>query len=155
MKYIWRYKTPIGHLGIAETDGAISHILFEEEKSPPEFEETETPVIKSAAAQLMEYFDGGRKSFSFPLLIQGTVFQKTVWNALIDIPYGETRSYKEIAATINKPKAVRAVGMANHCNRLPIVIPCHRVVGADGSLTGYAGGLPVKRLLLDLESRYV
>ena len=110
--------------------------------------------VAFAAEQLREYLRGERKMFDLPLAPEGTVFQKAVWSALQEIPYGQTRSYGEIAAQIGRPKACRAVGMANHCNPIPIFIPCHRVVGADGSLTGYAGGLECKRTLLDLERRY-
>lgn len=111
-----------------------------------------TPLSDLAAKQLAEYFAGIRKEFDLPLHIQGTEFQKAVWQTLLDIPYGETRSYGEIAAAIGNPKACRAVGMA--CNRNPIwiIIPCHRVVGHNKSLTGYEGGLPMKKWLLDLEA---
>ena len=104
-----------------------------------------------AAKQLGEYFTGARKSFDLPLAPRGTDFQKAVWKALQDIPYGETRSYKQIAETIKSPKACRAVGMANNKNPIWIIIPCHRVIGADGSLTGYGGGLDMKEKLLKLE----
>lgn len=108
-------------------------------------------VLLQAEAELNEYFAGRRMRFSVPLFISGTEFQKKVWQALTGIPYGETRSYGEIAAAIGKPKACRAVGMANHVNPLPIFVPCHRVIGAGGSLTGYGGGLPTKVFLLELE----
>lgn len=111
------------------------------------------PLLAQAARELGEYFDGIRRTFTFPISLQGTPFQKEVWRALRSIPYGETRTYGQIAAQIGRPKAVRAVGMANHRNPLPIVVPCHRVVGADGSLTGYAGGLDIKTLLLRLEKQ--
>ena len=101
--------------------------------------------------QLRQYFDGERTVFDLPLDLQGTPFQLAVWNELLKIPYGETRSYGEIARRIGKPGAARAVGMANHENPVAIVIPCHRVVGADGTLTGYAGGLDIKKKLLELE----
>jgi methylated-DNA-[protein]-cysteine S-methyltransferase len=117
------------------------------------FTSAETPLIKKAAAQLAEYFDGRRRVFDLPLALRGTDFQLSVWKALQGIPAGVTRSYKEVAALIGKPKAYRAVGMANNCNPIAIIIPCHRVIGEDGSLTGYAGGLHVKQYLLDLEKR--
>ena len=113
-----------------------------------------TPVLQEAARQLGEYFDGTRKVFDLPLQPRGTAFQQSVWRALCDIPYGQTRSYARLAEQIGRPKACRAVGMANHKNPIPILIPCHRVVGADGSLTGYAGGLAMKKALLDLERKY-
>ncbi len=101
--------------------------------------------------QLSEYFGGIRKSFDLPLLLHGTEFQKKVWNALCQIPYGQTRTYKQIAEYIDNPKACRAVGMANNKNPLMIVVPCHRVIGSNGSLTGYAGGLDIKEELLSIE----
>ncbi|MGL4852166.1 MAG: methylated-DNA--[protein]-cysteine S-methyltransferase [Phocaeicola sp.] len=110
-----------------------------------------TPLTDQVAEQLEEYLLGKRTHFSFPFLGKGTVFQKLVWNELCKIPYGETRSYKEIAAAIGMPKACRAVGAANHRNPLLIVIPCHRVIGASGKLTGYAAGMGLKQLLLEIE----
>ena len=108
-------------------------------------------LTEKAINQLKEYFCGTRKSFDLPLEMKGTDFQKKVWSALCSIPYGETRSYGEIAEMIGNPKAVRAVGGANNKNRFMIIVPCHRVIGADGSLTGYAGGIDVKKKLLELE----
>lgn len=109
------------------------------------------PVLEQAAAQLGEYFAGEREVFSVPLNARGTDFQRSVWSALCEIAYGETASYAQIAARIGKPKACRAVGGANNRNPLPIFIPCHRVIGKNGSMTGYAGGLAIKEFLLDLE----
>ena len=100
-----------------------------------------------------EYLEGKRQTFELILHPEGTEFQKAAWQALMEIPYGETRTYKQQAESIGKPKALRAIGMANHRNPIPIFIPCHRVIGADGSLTGYGGGLQIKRTLLDLERR--
>lgn len=111
-------------------------------------------LAEEVEKQLEQYFHGRRRTFEFPLKMKGTEFQKQVWNELLKIPYGETRSYSEIAQNIQNPRAVRAVGMANHRNPLAIVIPCHRVIGKDGSMTGYAGGLERKKMLLELESRY-
>ena len=110
-----------------------------------------TTGFADCIAQLDQYFEGRRYSFSLDLAPQGTPFQRQVWDALLQIPYGETRSYQDIAAAIGKPKAVRAVGGSNARNPIAIVIPCHRVIGANGKLTGYAGGLQYKRALLDLE----
>ena len=111
----------------------------------------ETPLIKKAYEELMEYFSGKRKTFDLPLYAEGTVFQMQVWNALREIPYGETRSYKDIAIRIGRPKACRAVGGACHHNPILIMIPCHRVIGANGSMTGFGSGIPVKEQLLELE----
>ena len=108
-------------------------------------------LLRRAARELEEYFAGERRDFTLPLAPAGTPFQQRVWRALEAIPYGETRTYAQIAAAVGNPRAVRAVGGANHRNPLPVVIPCHRVIGADGSLTGYAGGLERKTLLLGLE----
>jgi len=108
-------------------------------------------LTDKTAEQLEEYFSGKRKRFDVPLNLKGTLFQRSVWTALQDIPYGETRSYKQIAEVVNKPHACRAVGMANNKNPIWIIIPCHRVIGADGTLTGYGGGLEMKQRLLDLE----
>jgi methylated-DNA-[protein]-cysteine S-methyltransferase len=110
------------------------------------------PVLQDAARQLRDYFAGGLRVFSLPLDPQGTDFQKRVWRELETIAYGEIRSYSQVASAIGAPKAVRAVGAANGSNPIPIVIPCHRVIGSSGKLVGYGGGLPLKRRLLDLES---
>lgn len=112
------------------------------------------PLLRNAAAQLAEYFRGERFRFELPTAMYGTPFQRAVWAALAAIPYGEVRSYKALAAAVGRPSAVRAVGGANNRNPLPIIVPCHRVVGADGALVGYAGGLEAKARLLELERRY-
>lgn len=111
------------------------------------------PYNAQAALELEEFFAGERRSFSLPLDARGTLFQRTVWAALLDIPYGETRSYAQIAAIIGRPKSARAVGRAIGSNPIAIMVPCHRVVGSDGSLTGYAGGLKRKKALLELEAK--
>ena len=140
-------QSPIGLLTIEETDGAITALRFGGETvSPPP-----TPLLQRAAQQLTEYYAARRRTFDLPLRPQGTVFQQAAWSALCAIPYGQTRTYAQQAAAIGNPKACRAVGMANHRNPLPLFIPCHRVIGAGGKLTGYAGGLAVKRFLLELE----
>ena len=140
-------QSPIGLLTIEETDGAITALRFGGETvSPPP-----TRLLQRAAQQLTEYFAARRRRFDLPLRPQGTAFQQAAWSALCAIPYGQTRTYAQQAAAIGNPKACRAVGMANHCNPLPLFIPCHRVIGAGGKLTGYAGGLAVKRFLLELE----
>jgi len=147
---VFFYRLKGINIGIAEEAAAIAGIFFGT-KPPIGFVQAETPVIKKAAAQIEEYLSGKRKRFTLPLVMHGTEFQLAVWRALQDIPYGETRSYKEIAAAIGRPKAVRAVGMANNCNPISIIVPCHRVIGHDGSLVGYGGGLPLKQRLLNLE----
>jgi methylated-DNA-[protein]-cysteine S-methyltransferase len=153
MKYCWYYDYPFCKIGIAEDDGAVCQVFFGKGKSAAggNYEMRETILIKKTAAQLAEYFDGKRKNFTMPLAPHGTAFQIAVWEALQKIPYGESRSYGEIAAMIGNPKASRAVGMANHHNPIVIIIPCHRVIGHDGSLTGFGGGLELKRRLLELE----
>jgi len=150
---IFFYEYPIGTIGIAESNDAICRVFFGKEKMPHSYEIKETPLIKNAAAQLKEYLDGKRIKFELPFHYNGTDFQRLAWEALMKIPAGETRSYKDIAESIGRPKACRAVGMANHRNPLAIFIPCHRVVETGGGLGGYAGGLFIKKYLLDLEKR--
>lgn len=149
--------SPIGRLMLEEEDGALVRVAFKRE-IPAGIEEQveELPlqakeVLEKAERQLDEYFAGERKVFNLPLAPKGTEFQKKVWAALCDIPYGETRSYGEIAAAVGNPKASRAVGMANHRNPISIIVPCHRVIGADGRLVGFGGGLWIKEKLLKLE----
>lgn len=151
MKSKWHYDFPIGPIWIAEENGVITYITFDDDRRTTDFDSKETPLIKKAAKQLTEYFNGQRKEFDLPLAFNGTPFQESVWQALQDIPYGKTRSYKEIAVQIGNPKAARAVGMANNRNPISIVIPCHRVVGHKGDLVGYGGGINIKKYLLDLE----
>ena len=140
------FPTPLGEMCLTEEDGCITEFLWGGGGTD------ETPLLLEAQRQVTEYFAGTRKAFELPLAPNGTPFQKSVWQALRDIPYGETRSYGEIAKAVGNGKAARAVGMANHRNPIPVIIPCHRVIGADGSLTGYAGGLERKTLLLALEA---
>ena len=142
---IW---SPVGPLTLTAEGPALSSIRFGDAG-----EGASSPVLEQAAAELAEYFAGKRRAFSVPLAPQGTAFQRKVWATLEKVPYGETASYGQIAAKIGNPKASRAVGMANNRNPVPILIPCHRIVGADGALVGYGGGLEVKRALLDLEKR--
>lgn len=148
---LFYYETSVGRIGIAEENGAITHLFFRETKAPEKAELEETPLLKKAHSELLEFLDGKRKTFSLKFAPKGTNFQSAVWQALQTIPYGETRSYGEIAKEIGNPKASRAVGMANNKNPIAIMIPCHRVIGANGSLTGYGGGLDLKAFLLDLE----
>ena len=138
---------------IGEENGKINKVQFINESAKTDFVKRETELIKSAAKQLDEYFIKKRKLFDLPLVLNGTDFQIRIWKALQTIPYGETRSYGEIAAMTGNPKASRAVGNANNRNPIQIIIPCHRVIGHDGSLTGYAAGLEIKKKLLELENR--
>jgi len=148
---LFNIKNPL-RLGIAEDNETICRVWFSTGKKPDNFKIEETPLIKETAAQLDQYFNKERKVFNLPLKLNGTDFQIKVWNALEKIAYGETRSYKELAAMTGNPKACRAVGMANNRNPIVIIVPCHRVIGHDGSLTGYGGGLELKRQLLELET---
>jgi len=155
MKNLYYVNSPVGKLGIIEENQKITGLFFKGVKKAPkttaDFTMGETPLIKKTAAQLEEYFDGKRKVFDIPLFLKGTAFQQAVWKALLRIPYGETKSYKEVATMAGNAAACRAAGMANNRNPVAIIVPCHRVIGADGSLTGYGGGLDKKQYLLDLE----
>ncbi|WP_196012320.1 methylated-DNA--[protein]-cysteine S-methyltransferase [Alistipes onderdonkii] len=157
MERIVYIGTPVGRVGIAASDDAVTRIFFAhacgpaEEQTPEGTPEAFTPLLRQAAAELTEYFAGRRRAFTLPLAPEGTPFQRAVWDALRTIPYGESRSYKQIATQIGRPTACRAVGMANHRNPIAIVVPCHRVVGSGGTLVGYAGGLEAKAYLLGLE----
>ncbi len=142
------YPFPLGRLKI-EYDRDV--IISLGRTNDAEKGGAKTPLTDLAYAQIMDYFEGRRRTFTFPYALRGTEFQKKVWRALCDIPYGETRTYKEIAAAVGNPKACRAVGMANNKNPIAIAVPCHRVIGADGKLVGYAGGLDMKEALLQLE----
>ena len=140
--------TPVGPLGLVASERGLRRILWPDEPGAG----GDPAVLGAAARQLREYFDGSRTAFALPLELEGTDFQRRAWLALAEIPYGETRSYGEQAQRLGVPRAARAVGAANGANPLPIVLPCHRLVGADGSLTGFGGGLDVKRWLLDFEA---
>lgn len=144
------YETKIGKIIIMDNGSEITHIHFGSE-FPIGVSLIETALIKKAYVQLEEYFEGKRKTFELPLAAEGTQFQQKVWQALKEIPYGKTCSYKAIAEAVGNVKACRAVGMANNRNPIPIIVPCHRVVGADGKLVGYAGGLDIKEKLLEIE----
>lgn len=152
MGNIFYYKMPIGEVSIVEENGQITelnlsnildkkdeHIIYESE------------VLKEAEKQLQEYFRAERKKFSLPLFPKGSIFMKKVWEELEKIPYGKTKSYKDIAVAIGHDKAYRAVGLANNKNPIPIFIPCHRVIGSNRNLVGYGAGLDIKKYLLDLE----
>jgi len=142
-------ESPLGTLRLVAADGALIGIwLPGRPGAPPAAAAGGDSVLEEARAQLDQYFAGRRRTFDLPLAPRGTAFQRAVWAALLDIPFGETRSYGGLARSLGRPSAARAVGAANGANPLPIVVPCHRVIGADGSLTGYAGGEERKRWLL-------
>ena len=154
MKNTCYYDMGFIKIGLTEEDGAITRLTFASKEEVIEGAAAETTLLHGAALQLEQYFSGRRKEFFLPLEPQGTPFMRQVWQALETIPYGETRTYKDIAIQIGHEKAYRAVGLANNRNPLPILIPCHRVIGQNGQLIGYGGGLPMKERLLKLEQRY-
>ena len=147
--FITRIGSPIGTLRLTSDGTALTGVYTEAQAMPldPEAVEDERP-FEAARSELDEYFTGVRTNFDLRLALEGTAFQRAVWRALVSIPHGTTLSYSELAERVGRPGAARAVGRANAKNPLSIVVPCHRVIGADGSLTGYAGGLPIKRWLL-------
>ncbi len=142
------FSTPLGNIAISDNGEAITEICLTDSTLS---QEEPSKLQKKACCELKEYFEGGLKNFTLPLAPEGTDFQKKVWRALCTIPYGETRSYGDIAKLIGNPRASRAVGGANNKNPIMIVIPCHRVIGSDGSLVGYAGGIDIKKRLLEME----
>lgn len=142
--------TPLGPMCLI-AEGEVLTGLTLPGQPAPNAPQRETPLLVRAKAELLEYCAGQRRDFDLPLAPMGTEFQRLVWQALRAIPYSETRSYGYIAAAVGRPRAMRAVGQANHCNPIPIFIPCHRVLGKDHTLTGYAGGLELKEALLKLE----
>ena len=155
--------TPVGRLLLARDDAGLRLIHFNgpaeagpyvrDQRLPAADWQQHDAAFEDVVSQLTEYFEGKRRRFDLPLAPEGTPFQQRVWNALMDIPYGETISYGELARRVGNPNASRAVGAANGQNPIPIVIPCHRVIGANGKLTGFGGGLPIKERLLALEAR--
>jgi methylated-DNA-[protein]-cysteine S-methyltransferase len=151
MNFFTEYSSPAGKLRIVEDGVGVTNVEFPSNRKNVIAEEKMTPLLKKTVEQLAEYFAGERKSFDLPLHLNGTAFQKQIWNELRRIPFGETRTYQQIAEAAGNPKAARAVGLANNRNPISIIIPCHRVIGANGALTGYAGGLETKKFLLDLE----
>ena len=158
------YKSPVGEILLGSYDGKLCLADWKYRKMrttidsriqkglKAEYVEESTEVIEETIKQMKEYFANERKNFDIPLLMVGTDFQKSVWDGLIQIPYGTTASYLELAKNIDNEKAVRAVASANGANAISIMIPCHRIIGSNGDLVGYAGGLPVKKKLLELES---
>jgi methylated-DNA-[protein]-cysteine S-methyltransferase len=151
-----RYRTmesPVGRLTLAGTGGRLQHLRMVDQTYEPDRADwaLDDSAFEDAVTQLQEYFRGARQAFDLELDLVGTGFQQRVWTALLTIPYGETRSYGQIARQIDAPGAFRAVGLANGHNPIGIIVPCHRVIGANGSLTGYGGGLDRKRMLLGME----
>ena len=151
MFYFCKYQFENISLYLVATETHLINIQFTQ---PQKALLQTTELLSMATIQLDEYFQGKRTTFSLPFKLTGTPFQLAVWKELQNIPYGQTTSYKEMAQKINKPKAYRAVGMANNKNPLPIIIPCHRVIGSNGKLIGYAGGLKLKNYLLELEKSH-
>lgn len=154
MMYWHEIDSPVGPLLLAGTAQALTGVHFQAgpcpQRPPKEWRHEAAPFV-GVQTQLMEYFCGARRTFELPLAPEGTPFQLRVWRALCMIPYGETLSYGELARRLGLPNGARAVGLANGANPLPIVVPCHRVIGSDGTLTGFGGGLDIKRSLLALE----
>lgn len=157
---IYKYKTirtPVGLLKLIASDKGLSGVLWEHDMPKrvnltPQIFDEQNPILEETEKQLNEFFAKKRTAFELPLDFKGTVFQKAVWSALLNIPFGRVNTYGDIAKAIGNPKAVRAVGAANGKNPISIVCPCHRIIGADGSLTGFAGGLKIKAILLQLEN---
>ena len=154
MKNTAMIQTILGPVIISEQNGFITELFFTEDTQQKTANRI-TPLLKEAEKQLLEYLSGVRKIFDLKTAPQGTEFQKAVWSTLHSIPYGETRSYKQVAEMIGRPEASRAVGMANSKNPILVFTPCHRILGTDGRLVGYAGGLERKKRLLELEKNYV
>jgi methylated-DNA-[protein]-cysteine S-methyltransferase len=159
MKHVFKIiDSPVGELKLVANEHALIAILWENDDPirvplPPVLEANSHPILDTAEDQLNNYFAGTLQCFAVPIEFTGTAFQKQVWQALLTIPFGQTRTYAQIATQIGNPTAIRAVGAANGKNPISIVVPCHRVIGSNGKLTGFAGGLKAKAILLDLESQ--
>lgn len=145
----YTYTTPVGRITLASNGSALIRLVFGE--AALEGDHKPTSLTNTASTQVLQYLAGKRTVFDIPIQAEGSSFQKAVWEEVLRIPYGQTRSYKDIAAALGNANATRAVGMANNKNPLPIIIPCHRVIGANGKPVGYAGGLKIKEFLLNLE----
>jgi methylated-DNA-[protein]-cysteine S-methyltransferase len=146
-------ETSIGKIGIAEAAGKITNVYFATDIIPPALELKETTLLRDAFQQLNAYLKGKLKAFSLPIAPAGTIFRQQVWQLLVNIPYGTTATYKDIAIALGNPQSVRAVGQANHQNPIPLFIPCHRIIGMNGKLVGYRGGLAIKAKLLEIEKQ--
>lgn len=159
MNKISFFNSPVGWLKLQASDSGLELLILNATPSVDEQADAQQmpvhPILKLAHTQLSEYFSGIRFQFDLPLSLSGTHFQQHCWHALCQIPYAETRCYQDIAIEIENPKAVRAVGMANNRNPIAIIVPCHRVIGKNGSLVGYGGGLSIKQWLLDFEKQHV
>lgn len=149
----YQFETPFGYMALGAEEDTIVRLYLPDDPVPRLMSRS-TPLLERGRIQLLEYLMGQRQTFDLPLAPQGTPFQQQVWTALLQIPYGQTRSYRDIALAVNCPNGFRAVGMANSRNPIPILIPCHRVIGADGSLGGYSGGIQLKRALLQIEGLF-
>lgn len=154
MSYVFFYETEIGKIAIKEKRNNITNIYFDLENIDGNIVFEETKLIKETGLQIKNYLLGRCKSFDIPIYFHGTEFMEKVWAAVYDIPYGKTCSYKDIAENIGHSKAYRAVGLANNRNPIPIIIPCHRVIGNDGKMVGYGGGIEIKKRLLEIEKKY-
>ena len=159
MSYVFSMmRSPVGHLKLVGSDAGLAGVLWEHDRAKRvphlqnALEQVDHPALLEAKLQLEEYFQGKRKRFDLKLDFVGTVFNRKIWDVLLAIPYGETRTYAEIAKEIGSPRAMRAVGAANGRNPISIIAPCHRVIGSNGKLTGFAGGLETKAFLLRLET---
>ena len=148
LNYYGFYVSPIGWIEVKASEDEISSLIFADR---PRSEFATCPVVEEAIRQISEYFNGELRTFDLPLIMDGTSFQRQVWDQLLKIPYGQVTTYQEVAQAIGRPRAVRAVGAANGQNPISIIIPCHRVIGSDGSLTGYGGGIWRKEWLLKHE----
>ena len=155
MIYRDQLSTPLGTLTLEATDRGLSSVRFPNRAEPFSGKSPDNPAISQAKRELTDYFAGELKQFSVPLDWQGTDFQQSVWEALTHIPYGETVSYADVARAIGRPKSARPTGGAVGANPLPIIVPCHRVIGSDQTLTGFTGGLNIKVALLELEGRLI
>jgi len=148
---LYYYQTELGKIGIAENNGSITRLFFQTDTVPDNVQLCETDLLKESWRQLAAYLAGDLKEFSLPLHPEGTSFMQQVWKVLCTIPYGTTASYKDVAVAVGRSNAARAVGLANNRNPIPLFIPCHRIIGANGKLVGYRGGLALKEKLLALE----
>ena len=157
MKYFTRYPSPLGQMTLQANDAGLTGAWFEVHTTAPDdfgVQQDDHPILAQAVTELSEYFAGKRTQFDVPTVADGTKFQNQVWAMLKEIPYGETWSYQDLAIAIDNPKAVRAVGLTNGRNPISVIVPCHRVIGKNGKLTGYAGGIERKERLLALEGSY-